>query len=54
MIMGLQTLSQTGLQKEWMVAKYMAENDIPVTDENIKSLLGYRSQNVRKLIEKLK
>lgn len=43
-----------GFAKEWMVAKYMAENDIPVTDENIKSLLGYRSQNVRKLIEKLK
>lgn len=40
--------------KEWMVAKYMAENNIPVTDENIKSLLGYRSQNVRKLIEELK
>ena len=40
--------------KERAVANYMAENNIPVTDENIKSLLGYRSQNVRKLIEELK
>lgn len=45
---------ERGFGKEWMVAKYMAENNIPATDENIKSLLGYKSQNVKKLIEDLK
>lgn len=51
---GFATSFSNGFAKEWMVAKYMAENDIPVTDENIKSLLGSCSQNVRKLIEELK
>lgn len=44
---------ERGYGKEWMVAKYMFENNIPGTDENIKALLGYRSQNVKKLIEKM-
>ena len=37
--------------KEKMVADYMLENNIPGTDENIKTLLGYKSQNVKKIIE---
>lgn len=42
---------ERGFGKERMVANYMFENNIPGTDENIKALLGYRSQNVKKLIE---
>lgn len=44
---------ERGFGKEKMVANYMFENNISVTDENIKSLLGYRSQNVNKLIEEM-
>lgn len=44
---------ERGFGKERMVAKYMFENNIPGTDENIKALLGYRSQNVKKLIEEM-
>lgn len=44
---------ERGFGKEKMVANYMFENNISVTDENIKSLLGYRSQNVKKLIEEM-
>lgn len=42
---------ERGYGKEWMVANYMFENNIPETDENIKTLLGYKSQNVKKLIK---
>lgn len=44
---------ERGFGKERMVANYMFENNIPGTDENIKALLGYRSQNVKKLIEEM-
>ncbi len=44
---------ERGFGKERMVAKYMFENNIPGTDENIKALLGYRSQNVKKIIEEM-
>lgn len=44
---------ERGFGKERMVAKYMFENNMPVTDENIKALLGYRSQNVKKIIEEM-
>ena len=42
---------ERGFGKEMMVANYMFENNIPGTDENIKALLGYRSQNVKRIIE---
>lgn len=42
-----------GFGKERAVANYMFENNIPGTDENIKALLGYRSQNVKKIIEEM-
>lgn len=45
---------ERGFGKEWMVANYMVENNTPVTDDNIKSLLGYRSQNVRKTIDRIR
>ncbi len=44
---------ERGFGKEKMVANYMFENNIPITDENIKSLLGYKSQNVKKLIKEM-
>lgn len=44
---------ERGFGKERMVAKYMFENNMHVTDENIKALLGYRSQNVKKIIEEM-
>ena len=44
---------ERGYGKEWMVAYYMFENNIPETDENIKTLLGYKSQNVKNLIKKM-
>ena len=42
---------ERGFGKERMVADYMVENNIPGTDENIKALLGYKSQNVKRIIE---
>lgn len=42
-----------GFGKERAVAIYMVENNIPGTDENIKALLGYKSQNVKKIIEEM-
>lgn len=44
---------ERGFGKEMMVANYMFENNIPGTDENIKALLGYRSQNVKRIIEEM-
>lgn len=44
---------ERGYGKEWMVAKYMFENNIPETDENIKTLLGYKSQNVKNIIKEM-
>lgn len=44
---------ERGYGKEWMVANYMFENNIPETDENIKTLLGYKSQNVKNLIKEM-
>lgn len=42
-----------GFGKERAVANYMFENNIPETDENIKAFLGYRSQNVKKIIKEM-
>lgn len=44
---------ERGYGKEWMVANYMFENNIPETDENIKELLGYKSQNVKNIIKEM-
>ena len=44
---------ERGYGKEWMVANYMFENNILETDENIKTLLGYKSQNVKNLIKEM-
>lgn len=44
---------ERGYGKEWIVANYMFENNIPETDENIKTLLGYKSQNVKNLIKEM-
>ncbi|HBM32899.1 MAG TPA: hypothetical protein DD395_01710 [Lachnospiraceae bacterium] len=44
---------ERGFGKEMMVANYIFENNIPGTDENIKALLGYRSQNVKRIIEEM-
>lgn len=44
---------ERGYGKEWMIANYMFENNIPETDENIKEILGYKSQNVKNIIKEM-
>lgn len=44
---------EKGYGKEWAVARYLIEHGMEPTDENIKNLLGSRSQNVKAKYQEL-